>query len=578
MAAVGLNKPFPAYSGTEPYVFVCYAHRDAESVYADLILLDGGGLNLWYDEGISAGSSWRAEIAAAIESSSKFLFFISESSLNSTHCLREVDYALNHDIEIIPVYVEECTLPPELQLVLNRVQALFRKTDSLYMQHLLGALQKGKTFAPLRPLRNKQTWRIRVALLAVGLSLMAGFLWMQNSSTPAGGQVSSSSITKPSAFDRYLEGLELMERWDKDDNLDTAISLFRKATSLDPNFALAFARLADALRYRYALTGDQAWLDEASDNVEEAARLNSDLAPVQVALGRIHAMQGNNDLAFAAMEHALSIDANDAAANQAIASIYARLGRLEDAEASYKKAITLDPDSLSIHDSYANFLFGQSRFEEAAKQWQLVIRSAPDHYVALVNLGSVLSEIDRIPEATSMYLRATEIKPTYMAYSNLGTAYSRAERYSDAVDAYRKAIAIDDTDWLAWGNLAYIYFWMNGLDAQTTETFEHAIQLAEANRQKNARDPWVHSDLALYYAKTEKPDLALLRIETAIALSPDSGEILAAAAEVYETIGQRDKAVELALNSLEVGFSRQRLQRNRGLSKLFEDARLHPAQ
>jgi hypothetical protein len=41
------------------------------------------------------------------------------------------------------------------------------------------------------------------------------------------------------------------------------------------------------------------------------------------------------------------------------------------------------------------------------------------------------------------------------------------------------------------------------------------------------------------------------RLATALALSPDSGEIMAAAAETYEIVGQRERAIELARDALE---------------------------
>ena len=43
------EKPFPAYLGDEPYVFVSYAHDDAAAVYPELERLNAGGLNIWYD-------------------------------------------------------------------------------------------------------------------------------------------------------------------------------------------------------------------------------------------------------------------------------------------------------------------------------------------------------------------------------------------------------------------------------------------------------------------------------------------------------------------------------------------------
>ncbi|MFL7871901.1 MAG: tetratricopeptide repeat protein [Anaerolineales bacterium] len=569
-----MNKPFRAYKGAEPYVFVCYAHADAEKVYADMIQVRKEGVNLWYDEGIAAGSSWRGEIAAAIKGASKFLFFISKESLVSSHCLREIDYALNHDIEILPVYLDDSSLPGELDLVLNRVQALFREKDSAYIEHLVGGL---KTDAALAPLYRKTKKRqLRIDLPIVALSLLLLFAWFQWGSIFVDGKGTPASTAAPNAYDAYLEGQALMDRWDKADNLNTAIGLFRKACQLDPDFALAFARLAEALRIRYALSGDKALLDEAVTSVDTAVRLNPNLSPVQVALGNIQFARGNFDLALAALERALEIDPNDEAANLAIAKLYARLGRVQDAETSFKKAVALNPENTTILNSYANFLYEEGRFDEAASKWQMLIRLAPEHYAALLNLGSLFEETGKLPEAITMYQRSIEIRPTYMGYSNLGTAYSHSERYPDAVKAYQQALKIDDSDWLAWGNLAFVYSWMNGMDQKATETFEHAIQLAEAARQQNPRDAFNQSDLALYYAKTEQTELALQRLETSITLAPESGEILAAAAEVYEIMGQRDEAVEFVQKALALGLSRKQLLRNPDLTALLTDPRVQP--
>lgn len=568
-----LNKPFAAYNGDDPYVFVCYAHTDSAIVYADLVHLRDNGVNIWYDEGIPAGTAWRGEIAGAIKGAQKFIFYLSEASLKSSHCLREVDYALNHDLEIIPVYLETCILPTELEFGLNRVQALFRHQDDRFMERLLAALRGNRALAVQRPAapRRKSRWALLLVLAAV---VLAPLIWLQWEKPLDIQRTDARPSAAPSAYDHYLEGLFLMDRWDKDDNLERAIGLFREAAGIDPDFALAYARLAEALRLRYAVTREGNWLEEAAGYANEALQLNPGLAPVQVALGQVQAAQGNIDLAFAAFERALAIDPNDAAANQSIAKIYERQGRLDVAEAAFEKAIALDSDSLLFRDSYANFLFRQGRFDDAAEQWRGVIRLAPDHFGALVNLGSALSELGKLSEAITMYERAIEIRPNYMAYVNLGTANGRAERYSDAVTAFEKALEIDDSDWLAWGNLAYVYSWMGGMDGQALENFDHAIGLAEAARQQKPRDPFVHSDLALYYAKTGRPELALQRLETALILSPESGEILASAAEVYELAGQRDQAVEMARKALEQGFPQQRLQRNPELAALRTDPRM----
>ena len=71
-----MERPFPAYKGDEPFVFVCYGHEDQAVVYPEIDTLHREGVRLWYDEGISAGRNWRAEIGEALIKADKVLFYI----------------------------------------------------------------------------------------------------------------------------------------------------------------------------------------------------------------------------------------------------------------------------------------------------------------------------------------------------------------------------------------------------------------------------------------------------------------------------------------------------------------------
>lgn len=135
-----MDKPQPAYRGTEPYIFVCYAHADANVVYPELRWLQDEGIRIWYDEGISAGRVWRAEIGAAVEGAERVLFYISPESLKSDHCNREISVALDEEKVILPVYLEDTPLTPDLKIGLARLQAIHRASDSDYPRHLLAAL------------------------------------------------------------------------------------------------------------------------------------------------------------------------------------------------------------------------------------------------------------------------------------------------------------------------------------------------------------------------------------------------------------------------------------------------------
>jgi len=75
-----MKTPFPAYKGDEPYVFVSYSHADSSQIYEELNWLQEQRFNLWYDEGIEAGTQWREELALAIESAKLFVFLVTPNS------------------------------------------------------------------------------------------------------------------------------------------------------------------------------------------------------------------------------------------------------------------------------------------------------------------------------------------------------------------------------------------------------------------------------------------------------------------------------------------------------------------
>jgi CheY-like chemotaxis protein len=132
----------PAYHGDDPYLFVSYAHLDDVEVMHDVEWLNNKGFNVWYDEGISGGSQWREEIAQAIKHASHVLFYVSEKSIRSSVCIKEVNYALMGDCKILPIYLAEVELPEGLKLSLSDIQALFKfeDTDQRYRERLMQAL------------------------------------------------------------------------------------------------------------------------------------------------------------------------------------------------------------------------------------------------------------------------------------------------------------------------------------------------------------------------------------------------------------------------------------------------------
>ena len=113
-----------AYSGTEPFIFISYAHRDSAKVLPIIAKLQADGYLIWFDEGIDPGTEWDANIAAHVRQCGLMLAFLSSSYLNSNNCKDELNFARDLDKNRILIYLEDIVLPDGMAMRLNRLQAI----------------------------------------------------------------------------------------------------------------------------------------------------------------------------------------------------------------------------------------------------------------------------------------------------------------------------------------------------------------------------------------------------------------------------------------------------------------------
>ena len=81
---------FRPYEGQEPYIFISYAHKNSDRVVPILEKLDQAGYRVWYDDGIAPGSEWPEYIAEHLNGCSVAIAFISQDSIDSPNCRREI--------------------------------------------------------------------------------------------------------------------------------------------------------------------------------------------------------------------------------------------------------------------------------------------------------------------------------------------------------------------------------------------------------------------------------------------------------------------------------------------------------
>ena len=114
-----------AYSGSKPYIFISYAHKDTDTVLPIIKKLQDDGYRVWYDEGIAAGSSWDVYISEHLDSCSNVICFLSKAYIKSQNCRDELALSRKKFKPINIVYIEDITMSAGMRMRYGRIQALF---------------------------------------------------------------------------------------------------------------------------------------------------------------------------------------------------------------------------------------------------------------------------------------------------------------------------------------------------------------------------------------------------------------------------------------------------------------------
>jgi TolB-like protein len=141
------------------------------------------------------------------------------------------------------------------------------------------------------------------------------------------------------AYNYYLKGREYYSRFKKQDN-ENAIELFKKAIAIDPNYALAWAGLADAYSQRAPRYGFPfMWLDSALTVSKKAIELDNSSAEAYKALGLVYIFKGYYDSSISANLRAVELNPNYWPAIGNIGYNYYTLGELCQSLRWYNRAV-----------------------------------------------------------------------------------------------------------------------------------------------------------------------------------------------------------------------------------------------
>jgi TolB-like protein/Flp pilus assembly protein TadD len=247
-----------------------------------------------------------------------------------------------------------------------------------------------------------------------------------------------SSIAKkptenPEAYELYLKGRFF---WNKRTGVDLrkAIDYFQQAIAKDPNYALAYAGVADSylLLPNYGGISTQEAITPARAAVIKALELDDSLAEAHASASLVDTLDLKLERAIQQLERAIQLKPNYATAHHWLGLNHMSLGHFDQAIAEERRALELDPLSLVINADLGWTYFNARRYEEAEAQVRKTLEIDGNFFLAHFYLGSVLQVKGRIAQAIPEFQKAFDLNHDLYALAMLGNAYARNGQTAEA--------------------------------------------------------------------------------------------------------------------------------------------------
>ena len=177
--------------------------------------------------------------------------------------------------------------------------------------------------------------------------------------------------TNDKAYDAYLAGLALLEKYEPE--YQRGVELLESSVALDPNFALAWASLAEARGGRYwgREPENTALLASAFDAARRALALQPDLPEGHLRLGQCHYFSRDYENAEREFEIAERGLPNSSDLLLARSSLYRRTGHWTQSRDALERAVEISPRDQALRWSLAITLIWLGDYDAALRQMDL---------------------------------------------------------------------------------------------------------------------------------------------------------------------------------------------------------------
>jgi eukaryotic-like serine/threonine-protein kinase len=247
-------------------------------------------------------------------------------------------------------------------------------------------------------------------------------------------QIRKKPTENMEAYNLYMQGRWF---WNKrtPSGFQKSIEYFQKAIEIDPNYALAYAGMADNY---LLLAGGWTGLSfpKAKEATLRALEIDGRLAEAHASLGYIKlAYDFDWEGSEKEFKRSIELNPNYATARHWYPYLLMVLGRPDEAISEIRRALELDPLSLAINRDFGQSLYYAREYDQAADALQRAIEMDPNFPNSHFYLGLVYLEKSLYGEAVKEIQREKEVagrpfEPLLDVY--IGIAYSRMGRKDEA--------------------------------------------------------------------------------------------------------------------------------------------------
>ena len=338
-----------------------------------------------------------------------------------------------------------------------------------------------------------------------------------------------------------------------------AEQLYMQAIALDPDFALAHARLASirAEIFHFYEPLDR-WKTSARAEAEIALRLQPNLAEAHFALGQcIYWMEENYDRALEQFDIASHLSPNNGDIGRLIAAIKRRQGKWQESLEAYQKNQKIDPQNPNVVRELVFTNTAMRRWPEAAQWGERMRAMAPASLVAKIQSGYVdfwwkgdthlmKSLLDEVPAGVDPDGGVTSVR---WEVAMLDRDYAAARRAIDASTAKELSYTGEGSTPRSFfeGSIALA----QGDIAGAQKYFEDARPVFENAAKEAPLSAIRHANLGWLYAFMGRKEDAIREGRRAVELKPESKDAVDGVivncylALIYARVGEKDLAFPL---------------------------------